>query len=148
MAENIAIKYSFVIKKIPHKIMSIEGLYVHAHLCLTLCEVMDYSPPHTTAHRIVQARIREWVAISSSRSSSWPRDWASISCIAGGFFTTEPPGKIRSISSKHTKVCMWQIHSLYHIHHWKTESFPRKIRTRTRMHTGTTFFFSYCRAKK
>ena len=35
----------------------------------------------------------EWVAISFSRASSWSRDQTRISCIAGRFFTTEPPGK-------------------------------------------------------
>ena len=29
----------------------------------------------------------------SSRGSSQPRDWTQVSCIAGGFFTSEPPGK-------------------------------------------------------
>ena len=36
---------------------------------------------------------QEWVAISSSRGSSWPRDQTRVSCYAGDFFTTEPPGK-------------------------------------------------------
>ena len=40
-----------------------------------------------------QIRILEWAAISSSRGSFWPRDQTRISCIADGFFTTEPPGK-------------------------------------------------------
>ena len=34
-----------------------------------------------------QARKLEWVFISFSRGSSWPRDWTHFSCIAGGFFT-------------------------------------------------------------
>ena len=38
-------------------------------------------------------RILEWVAISFSKRSSPLRDQTSISCIAGRFFTTEPPGK-------------------------------------------------------
>ena len=45
---------------------------------------------------ILQARILEWVATHSSRGSSQPRDRTHISCdscIAGGFFTAEPPGK-------------------------------------------------------
>ena len=45
---------------------------------------------------ILQARILEWVAISSSRGSSWPRDWTHVSrgsCIAGRFLTVEPPGR-------------------------------------------------------
>ena len=39
------------------------------------------------------ARILEWVAISFSGGSSQPRDQTQVSCIAGRFFTTEPPGK-------------------------------------------------------
>ena len=42
--------------------------------CLTLCGPMDCSPPGFSAHEILQARILEWVAISSSRGSSQPRD--------------------------------------------------------------------------
>ena len=40
-----------------------------------------------SVHGILQARILEWVAISSSRGSSLPRDWTQGSCIAGRFFT-------------------------------------------------------------
>ena len=35
----------------------------------------------------------EWIVISSSRASSRPRDGTHVSCIAGEFFTAEPPGK-------------------------------------------------------
>ena len=45
-----------------------------------LCDPMDWSPPGSSVHGILQARILEWVAISSSRESSWPRDWTLISC--------------------------------------------------------------------
>ena len=38
--------------------------------CPTLCDPMDRSPPGSSVHRISQARILEWVAISSSRGSS------------------------------------------------------------------------------
>ena len=58
-------------------------------LCLTLCNPMDCSPPGSSVHGILQTRILEWVAMPSSRGSSWPRDWACVSCgscIAGGFF--------------------------------------------------------------
>ena len=54
---------------------------------------MDCSLPGSSVHGISQTRILEWVAISSSRGSSQPRNWTSISCIAGIFFTTVPPGK-------------------------------------------------------
>ena len=35
-----------------------------------------------SVHEISQARILEWVAISSSRGSPWPRDWTHVSCIS------------------------------------------------------------------
>ena len=57
----------------------------------TLWGPMDYSPPSIlSVHGITPARILEWVAISSSRGSSRPRDrnWVScVSCIAGEFCT-------------------------------------------------------------
>ena len=49
---------------------------------------MDCSPPGSSVHGILQARILEWVAIPFSGGSSWPRDWTQVSCIAGLFFTT------------------------------------------------------------
>ena len=47
--------------------------------CLTLCNLLDCSPPGSF-HRIFQARILAWVAISCSRRSSQPRDWTCVSC--------------------------------------------------------------------
>ena len=55
--------------------------------CLTLHELMGYSPPGSSVHGIFQARIPEWVAIPFSRGSSQPRDRTLFSFIAGGFFT-------------------------------------------------------------
>ena len=52
-----------------------------AQSCLTLCNPMDCSSPGSSVHRISQARILEWVAISFSRGSSWPTDWTRVSCI-------------------------------------------------------------------
>ena len=57
------------------------------------CNAMDYGPPGSSVHAVSQARILEWVAISSSRASSQPRDQIHISCIAGQLFTTDPPEK-------------------------------------------------------
>ena len=54
---------------------------------------MDCSPPGSSVHGILQARILEWAAMLSSRGSSWPRDQTRGSCTASGFFTAEPPGK-------------------------------------------------------
>ena len=55
--------------------------------CLTLCNPMDYRPPGSSVHDILQARVLEWVAVSFSRGSSHPRDQTWVSCIAGRFFT-------------------------------------------------------------
>ena len=40
---------------------------------------MNYNPPGFSVHGTFQARILEWVAISSSRGSSSPRDQAHVS---------------------------------------------------------------------
>ena len=54
---------------------------------LTLCNPMDCSPPGSSLHGNLQARILEWVASPFSRGSSWPRDQTWVSCIAGRCFT-------------------------------------------------------------
>ena len=54
---------------------------------MTICDLMDCSPPSSSVHRIFHARILEWVAIPFSRGSSPPRDRTWVSCIAGRFLT-------------------------------------------------------------
>ena len=61
-------------------------LYLVAQSCPTLCDPRDCSRSGSV-HGILQARILEWVAMSSSRGSSHPRDGTQVSSIAGGFFT-------------------------------------------------------------
>ena len=58
-----------------------------AQSCPTLRNPMDYSPPGSPVHGILQARILKWVAIPFSKASFWPRDWTWFSCVAGRFFT-------------------------------------------------------------
>ena len=75
--------------------------------CLTLCNPMDCSPPGSSVHGILQARILAWVARSSSRGSSQPRDrihFFSVSCI--GTLPLAPPGKPVNLS------CMFVSHSV------------------------------------
>ena len=55
---------------------------VYAQSCPTLCDPMDYSPPGAFVLRIIQTRILEWVAISSSRESSSPRDGTCSSYVS------------------------------------------------------------------
>ena len=50
------------------------------------CNSMDCSLPGFSVYGILQARILEWVAISFSRGTSWPRNWTQVSRIAGRCF--------------------------------------------------------------
>ena len=60
---------------------------------LTLCDPLNGGPPGSSVHGISQTRILEWVAISSSRGSSQPRDRSWASHTAGRLFTVWAPGK-------------------------------------------------------
>ena len=71
----------------------------------TLCDPMDCSLPGSSLYGTLQARILDWVAVSSSRGSSWLGNWTRVSCsscITGEFFTAEPPGK--PITSKYISL--------------------------------------------
>ena len=68
--------------------------WVHAPLLqsyLTLCDPMDCSPPGSSVHGILQARILESVVILFSTRLSWPRDHTRVNlespALEGGFFT-------------------------------------------------------------
>ena len=50
--------------------------------CLTFYDPTDCRPPGSSVHGILQGRFVEWVTMLSSRGSSWPRDWNSISYIS------------------------------------------------------------------
>ena len=78
-----------------HKICLLQLL----QLCPTLWTVAHQAPPPWRVHGILQARRLAWAAISSSRGFSWPRD--SVSCIAGGFFITEPPNTLEYQAPKY-----------------------------------------------
>ena len=70
-------------------------IMIHAELCLAVCDPLDCSPPGSSVHGIPQARIVEWVAISSSRGSSSPRDLTCVSCISCiGRWTLHPLGHL------------------------------------------------------
>ena len=50
--------------------------------CPTLCDTMDHSPPGTSVHGILQAKILAWVAMPFSRGPSQPRDRTRISYVS------------------------------------------------------------------
>ena len=77
----------------------------HYFICLLVCmcakvasvvsDPMDCSPPGSSVHGILQARILDWAAVPSSRGSSWPRDWICISHIFC--------------------ICRWVLYHQYHL---------------------------------
>ena len=72
-----------------------------AQLCFTLCNPMDCSPPGSSVHGILKARILEWIVMPSSRGPSWPRvEFPSLKspALAGVFFTTRDTWKAHSTS--------------------------------------------------
>ena len=60
---------------------------LHTRSCLTLCNPVDSCPPVSSVHGIFQARIMEWVAISSSGDLAHPGIKPGCPALAGGFFT-------------------------------------------------------------
>ena len=72
--------YSFLLSYCNPKLYP-EGLCVCMLSWVLLCDPMDCSLPGSSVHGISQARILEWVAISSSRGSTRPKDQTRISCI-------------------------------------------------------------------
>ena len=83
---------------------SVSQSVLAAQTFLALCDPMDCSPPSSSVCGILQARILEWVAIPSSRGSSWPGDQTHDSCIAGIFFTI---WATREVQSLHTMSYSW-----------------------------------------
>ena len=81
-----------------------------AQSCQTLCDHVDCSPPVSSVHGILQARILKWVVIHSPRWSSCPRDQTQVSWISCISETLGKPYFTR-------KVCLTQV-SLICIEHW------------------------------
>ena len=69
-------------------------------------------PPGSSIYGIFQVRILEWVDISSSRGSSWPRDRTHVFCvfcIASRFFTTKPQGSCFEGLDQYEKGKIFQV---------------------------------------
>ena len=63
---------------------TLESEWVSVCVCPTLCDLMECSPPGSSAQGIFQARILGWVAIfpTPADRSSQPRDWIHVSCVS------------------------------------------------------------------
>ena len=104
--ESTFLQKSFV--RLQALVLGVENVVCCLISYVRLCDPMDYSPPGSSVHGISQTRILEWVVSSFSRGSSWPRDRIFISCIAGRFFTAEPPC-IYIYISIHSSILVWEI---------------------------------------
>ena len=96
--------------------------------CPALCDPVDCSPPGSSVHGIFPARLLQWVAISSSRGSSQPRDGTLISyvsCIGGKFFTTSVMWEAPSYSLRCTNCHINQMFELINLFSTKNCSNPR-----------------------
>ena len=72
--------------------------------CPTLCDLVDWSPPGSSVHGILQARTLDRVAMPSSRGSSQCRNQTQVFRIAVDSLPSEPPGK-----TKNTGVGNWSL---------------------------------------
>ena len=145
-------------------IFPILSCLLYAQLPLTLCDPIDWSPPGSSVHGIFQARISEWVTISSSQGSSRPRDRTHTSCISyisrcflyhgttcdvyyAWLFTSSPAISLKSNNHNHhltTKTPLFQniwghayTHTHTHTPHTHTTHTPHTHTTHT-PHTHTT----------
>ena len=73
---------------------------------------MNCSLPGSSVLGILQARILEWVAMFFSRGLSQSRNWNFVSCLASGFFTTEPPFLWYSKVNWETGFDIWVLYIL------------------------------------
>ena len=63
--------------------------------CPTLCDPMDCSLPSSSVHGIFQAIVLEWIVISFSRGSSWPRDQTWVSSVVDRRFAIWATREVR-----------------------------------------------------
>ena len=87
--------------------------------CVRLWDPVDCSPPGSSVHGILQARILEWVTMPSSNGSSQPRDRIQLSHIAGTLYRLSHQGREEEyvVMCKHIKhvllllirIFMWTI---------------------------------------
>ena len=89
-----------------------EGILLWVFCCLFVTP-WNVACQSSSVYGISQARILEWVAISSSRGSYRPMDWTQVFYIVGRLFTTDPPGKHprRTNSVLKSQPQMWCIRS-------------------------------------
>ena len=91
----------------------------------------DCSPPRSSDHGILQARMLEWVAIPFSRDFLSPLIKPTSPALAGWFFTTEPPGK----------PCSYIVSNTDYKSSGKAQNLPEKV-TKANCQMQTLHFYS------
>ena len=96
-------------------------MFSDTQLCPTLCDPMNCSLPGSSVQGISQVRTLMWVAISSSRGCSWPRDQTHVSGLLhwqADFLSVSHLGSrsIMVIKFPHALVWSWPC-----LHFWVTD---------------------------
>ena len=86
------------------KCLLFDFCYLVSKPCLTLLQPHGLWPPGSSVQRISQSEILEWVAISFSRESSWPRDRTRVSCIGRWILYRFTQGSPRGSSGGQLKL--------------------------------------------
>ena len=100
--------------------------------CLPLWNAMGCKAPGFLVHGILQARVKDWVAIPISKASSQPRDQTQVSCIAGGFFTIWATQESLRVKHVYIQFCnpprdSLSCVSLCLLTHFLQEAFPERL---------------------
>ena len=107
--------------------------------CPNLCDPIHCSPPGFSVHGIFQARKTGMGCISFTKGSSQPRNQthvSCVSCIAGGFFTAEPSGKL--VLSLNMCSQLWKRSNIVDTIRWQYDTkllFPLKVSLQCSSHT-------------
>ena len=97
-------------------------------------------PPGSSVHGIFQPRILEWVIISSSRGSFWPRDRTLVSRMVGEFFTTNTTCFLHLKENKSIFIIQ-DLFRMYHSFKWDQREFSKSVlslQTHTQKETPET----------
>ena len=86
--------------------------YLIGKSCLTLCDSIGCSLSSSSVHGILQARILEWVPISSCRESSQPKDWTQASYIGRQILNRWATRETLTYIHTHSRNTDWELDSL------------------------------------
>ena len=113
------------------KVTWVWSAYVHVLRCSVMSDSLWLQrslPGLLCPLEFFQARILEWVALSSSGGSSQPRDWTPvsyISCLSSRFFTTSATGEVQPVDAGKSKVLEQGVARGFHL--WSQHPDLRRV---------------------